>query len=382
MKKIIMFGLAVTVIIIASCKKSSDDSGTPGGTPCTITANFTSLVDTANGQIKFTNASAAEATQFSWSFGDNTTSTLASPTHKYSSAGTFSVKLSVTSTDGKCTGYVTKSVVVPLYAIPVPSVFTKKALIEEFTGAWCGYCVDGAYIVETIVNAPANAGKAIAVSVHQGDGMQISLYNVLDGIFNNSGFPAGMVDRVPYIGTVCMNRGYWTTVTNTELAKEGKCGLTIKTDFNTSSDTITAEIHAGFKYALTGTYKMVAYLVEDSVTGTGSNYDQHNYYSSTNPGGPAGPSTHPYYNLPPVITGFKHMQVVRKVMPTDLGEVVTASTIIPGGRFAKTYKFPVGTMKKGNLSIVAFVYKVGTSATTYEIMNVQKVKAGSTKSWD
>jgi hypothetical protein len=70
----------------------------------------------------------------------------------------------------------------------VPSTFTKKVLIEEFTGAWCGYCVDGAYIVETIV--AANSGKAIGVSIHQGDGMQISLYNTLDGIFNNTGFPA------------------------------------------------------------------------------------------------------------------------------------------------------------------------------------------------
>ena len=27
----------------------------------------------------------------------------------------------------------------------VPPTFTKKVLIEEFTGAWCGYCPDGAY---------------------------------------------------------------------------------------------------------------------------------------------------------------------------------------------------------------------------------------------
>lgn len=262
----------------------------------------------------------------------------------------------------------------------VPATFTKKVLIEEFTGAWCGYCVDGAYIVETLVNA--NAGKVIGVSVHQGDGMQISLYNTLDGIFNNTGFPAGMVDRVPYASAVCINRGYWSTVTNTELAKEGKCGLAIKTSYNTAGDSIIAEVHAGFKTALTGNYKMVAYLVEDSVTGTGSNYDQHNYYSSANPGGPAGPTTHPYYNLPAVITGYKHMQVARKAMPSDLGEAVDAATIITGGSFVKTYKYAVGTMKKANLSIVAFVYKVGTSATTYEVMNVQKIKVGSTKNWD
>jgi hypothetical protein len=164
------------------------------------------------------------------------------------------------------------------------------------------------------------------------------------------------------------------------MAKTASCGLAIKSDFTTAGDSISAEVHAGFMGTMTGNYKMVSYLVQDSVSGTGSMYDQHNYYSQT--GGAAGGTTHPYYSLPPVITGFKHMQVVRKTAPSDLGEVVDASTIHAGGSFVKTYKFAVGTMNKANLSIVSFVYKVGTSGTTYEIMNVQKVKAGSTKTWD
>ena len=35
----------------------------------------------------------------------------------------------------------------------VPSSFTKKVLIEEFTGAWCQFCPDGAYILGNIINA-------------------------------------------------------------------------------------------------------------------------------------------------------------------------------------------------------------------------------------
>ena len=44
----------------------------------------------------------------------------------------------------------------------VPSVFTKKVLIEEFTGAWCGYCPDGAYRLENLINS--NAENIIGVS--------------------------------------------------------------------------------------------------------------------------------------------------------------------------------------------------------------------------
>ena len=260
----------------------------------------------------------------------------------------------------------------------VPATFTKKVLVEEFTGAWCGYCPDGAVIVEQLETA--NPGVVYGVAIHQGDGMEIPLYNVLDGLFTNTGFPAGMVNRVPSGGKTCLSRGTWATVANAEKAKEAMCGLAIKTSYNAAGDSIIVEAHAGFKMVITGNYKMVSYLVEDSVSGTGSQYNQSNYYSSA--GSAAGGSSHPYYNLPATIVGYKHMHVVRKTIPSDLGEAVDAVSLVAGGSFVKTNKVAVGTMKKANLSIISFVYKVGTSAATYEIMNVQKVKVGSLKNWD
>ncbi len=331
--------------------------------------------DAITHEATFTNTSNVEATQYVWTFGDNTTSSAKNPVHVYAASGTYSVKLTTKSADGKCSGEVIKSVV-----IASGGSYTKKVLIEEFTGAWCGYCVDGAYKVETIVNA--NAGKAIGVSIHQGDGMEIPLYNSLDAAFSNSGFPTGLVDRISTNSVVCYSRSDWQIRTIGELSKEAKCGLSLKTTVSTAGDSVTAEIKTGFKYALTGNYKICTYVVEDDITGTGSNYDQTNYYSSANPSGPAGTSTHPYYSLPYHITGYKHKQVVRKSIPSDLGEVVDPASLVVGGLFTKTYKFAVGTMNKANLSIVSFVYKVGTSPTTYEIMNVQKVKVGSSQSFD
>lgn len=260
----------------------------------------------------------------------------------------------------------------------VPSTFTKKVLVEEFTGAWCGYCPDGAVVVEQLETA--NPGVVYGVAIHEGDGMEIPLYATLDGLFNNTGFPAGMVNRVPSGGKTCLSRSVWTSAANTEKAKEGKCGVAIKTSYNAAGDTIIVEAHAGFKTALTGNYKMVSYLLEDSVTGTGSQYNQSNYYSSA--GSAAGGSSHPYYNLPATIVGYKHMHVVRKSIPSDLGDVIDATALVAGGSAVKTNKVAVGTMKKANLSVISFIYKVGTSASTYEIMNVQKVKVGSTKDWN
>ena len=374
MKKILLFSLVVAMSL-SSCKKSSDDSG-----QCAIATGYTFAVDKVTRIVNFTNTSGAEAAQFSWNFGDNTTSTLANPSHTYSAAGTYMVKLSVKSVDGKCVGEVTTSVIVPVNTNTVPGSFTKKAFIEEFTGAWCGYCVDGAYIVETIV--AANAGKVIAASVHDGDGMAISLDNTLTTIFANSSYPAALVDRIAYGSVVCNSRNVWQARVVGELSKEAKCGLSLKTNLNATSDSVSVEIKTGFKYSLPGTYKLVTYVVEDDVMGTGSSYDQVNYYSSAAPGGSAGTATHPYYNLPYHITGYKHKQVIRMTVPNDLGDVVSASSIIPGGLFTKSYTIAIGSMNKANLSIVSFVYKVGTSSLTYEVMNVQKVKVGSTQNWD
>ena len=77
---------------------------------------------------------------------------------------------------------------------PVPESFTKKVLIEEFTGAWCGYCPDGAHRLENIINL--NDGNVIGVSLHNGDQMAVGHTDYLGSIYQNTGFPSGMVDRI------------------------------------------------------------------------------------------------------------------------------------------------------------------------------------------
>lgn len=58
--------------------------------------------------------------------------------------------------------------------ITAPSSFTKKVLLEEFTGAWCGWCVDGHLRVEQMMAATPN--RIIPVMVHSGDGMEPAEY--------------------------------------------------------------------------------------------------------------------------------------------------------------------------------------------------------------
>ena len=79
------------------------------------TANFTSSPNKCKGTaVNFTSVSTfpgGSIASWAWSFGDNLTSTLQNPTHTYSTAGTFTVKLIVTSNTGS-KGTISKTIVV------------------------------------------------------------------------------------------------------------------------------------------------------------------------------------------------------------------------------------------------------------------------------
>ncbi len=79
------------------------------------TANFTSTTNKCtNATLKFTNTSTfvnGTIVSWDWDFGDNTKSTLENPTHIYSSAGNYNVKLIVTGNTGS-KGTISKSFIV------------------------------------------------------------------------------------------------------------------------------------------------------------------------------------------------------------------------------------------------------------------------------
>lgn len=81
------------------------------------TANFTLANVCVGAQVNFTNTSVSPSAfaSYHWSFGDGDTSTVRSPAHVYSGAGTFNVTLTVVNIDG-CTSVMTR----PLTVYPLP----------------------------------------------------------------------------------------------------------------------------------------------------------------------------------------------------------------------------------------------------------------------
>lgn len=106
---------AFLVLLSAACS-SGDESETstrvesqtptetviPTQTPVPPSASFSIDVESGSAPltVRFTDTSAGESTQVEWDFGDGTTSNDASPSHDYTIAGTYDVKLTISGPGG------------------------------------------------------------------------------------------------------------------------------------------------------------------------------------------------------------------------------------------------------------------------------------------
>ena len=242
----------------------------------------------------------------------------------------------------------------------VPGSFTKKVLMEEFTGEWCGYCPDGATIMKGIITA--NPNRVIAASVHQGDFLAISQYSTLNSFLDVKGFPRSAVNRTPAQGTssggsqdglLVYSRGNWNTNVTRELSKTAICGLKLET--TVSGTTAEIKVSCGANTAIDGAH-LTVYLTEDGIP-----------ESTSGAQSGAGP-------------GYINDEVLRACVSNGTGDAIDLNS---SELATKTYSgIDISGYNKSNLKVVAFIHKHVTSPKDYEVLNVQEVHIGETKSWD
>ena len=150
------------------------------------------------------------------------------------------------------------------------------------------------------------------------------------------------------------------------------CGLAIKSEVNGNNATV--EVHAGFASSISGDYRLTVYLIEDKVMGTGTGYDQMNFYDSD--------SDSPFFELGNPILGYEHNHTLRLSLSEPLGDLIGSSFLVPGGEYIREYEVDISDYDKDNLSIVAFVNYVGPTYLEHEVLNVQNCRINSTKDWD
>ncbi len=253
----------------------------------------------------------------------------------------------------------------------VPTSFTQKVMLEEYTGAWCGWCVDGHYNVKQIAEVNPNL---VPVMIHQGDAMETTDFaTYFNPAFKVTGFPMAAVQRVKTpAGLFVMSRPWNTPVANASMTKAA-LGLSIDATFIEDPSAVTPKVKIAFAEDVSVPLYVGVYVVEDSVSGTGSTYDQKNFLANR-----PGYESSPFYSKPAVLIGYKHNHVLRRALYPSPQGVLLDSTLTKKGKVIEFSRmFSYNGCVKENSSIVAFVHTPGG-----KVYNVQIVKVGKAKAWD
>lgn len=241
------------------------------------------------------------------------------------------------------------------------SPFSKKIVVEDCTGAWCGYCPRVAYSLDEYKKTRPNC---IVLAVHGGGGtdpFKYQYYTNFNSNFNVTGYPTAILNR----------RTTWNennSELNSELAKYAPLGLSIES--SVSGTNITGKAKVKFNVTTDQSMKIVVLLVENGLIA-----NQVNYYAPT-------------YGANPIV-GFVHNGVIRKAATDIFGDAIPATAQVKNG----IYEFPfsisaIGTTSAGTTftadvskcSIVAFV--VDGSTAKKGAYNAQTALVGSTKAFD
>lgn len=242
----------------------------------------------------------------------------------------------------------------------------KKVLIEEFTGAWCGWCPDGAVVLDDIkADYP---GQVIALALHNGDAMVTAIGNQCINFFTNS-FPSGVVDRMQ-AGNDALSRGTWESNAVSRMQTSTPVSVSLENaTFNAVDSRLTVTVKASFVSNVSGTLRPTLLIYEDNVTGTGTGYNQANYTNTT--------AGHPYQGAGNPIVGYVHNHVVRSVASSSYfgSSGQFPSSINSGDSFEFTYTVYVNPNWDINeLHIVGIVGRFeGPSAGQREVLNAEEV---------
>ncbi|WP_196891445.1 T9SS type A sorting domain-containing protein [Aureivirga marina] len=148
----------------------------------------------------------------------------------------------------------------------------RPVIVEEGTGTWCGWCPRGAVAMDYMTETYPD--QFIGIAVHNNDPMTVDEY---DSNADFSGYPSMNVNR-RFLGEgvsqPAMEQAY-------NLLKDllAVADVQAETSFVENGE-VTISVSATFKTVVSEhNFRLGVIVTEDNVTGTGSGYNQANYYA-------------------------------------------------------------------------------------------------------
>lgn len=272
--------------------------------------------------------------------------------------------------------------------IPVSgSGATKRPLLEEETGTWCGNCPRGWKGMKLMKE---NYPEFIGVSYHCGYDPMAFTNDQLP--MQNNGQPTCVIDRGatvmdPLFGTTDNYDDDWGIRVNyaDSCKKPGFCDIDLETRWMGDSAKLYVKAYVVFDTVAPGdSYKIGYLLIKNGICRPDQQeYDQHNYYAGQTD---VGSKTDPLYEvacMPEIIPGFVHNDVVVNLdyargVDRSLPTTITLGKTYTHTRMFATDFIPSRVDEDDNLlqdrslmEVVAFVID-----SKGRIVNARKVDAG------
>lgn len=236
--------------------------------------------------------------------------------------------------------------------------FNKRVLVEDFTGAWCGYCPRVAYAIDQLLT---QTNDAVIVAIHRGNasGSNVDPFNFsgaspLESQIGLTGYPTAQLNRT--------TRWTYPEPSNVAQAVNLTGGVNPRLGIAMSSTTAGSNVDLSVKVKFGDDFsslKLVVYVLEDNLI-----YNQTNYTT--------------YYGGGSVITNFVHNNVVRAVLTSSiLGESITGTTTA-GNEYIKNFSYTIpGTYQANKLHFVALVINSSNTA-----INSRDAKINETQTYE
>ena len=228
--------------------------------------------------------------------------------------------------------------------------FTKRVLIEDYTGTWCGYCPRVAHAIDLVNN---QTDKAVAVAIHRASSNPTSSnydpfnYDAteLENLINIPGYPKSTLNR-----TIQWNFPEPNNVNQALTLTQGdnpKLGLAMNSTL--TGNQLSLDVNVKFSNTFDN-LKLVVYVLENGLI-----YDQYNY---TN-----------YYGAIHPLPNYTHNHVLRDCITPILGDNIANSETVPANVYQRSFNIPLPSniANAQNVEFVAFV--VGSDN---KVINVRK----------
>jgi hypothetical protein len=241
----------------------------------------------------------------------------------------------------------------------------KKVVGEEATGSWCGWCVRGICFMDYMEETYPDTW--IGIAVHDGDPMAITEYdNAIQHFLPGfPGFPSAVVDRMDgYVDPSELEDAYFDHITMISPAS-----VSIENfSWDPGLRKVTFDVQSEFIMDIGKELRLAAVITEDSVHGSGTGYNQHNYYAGGSYGAMCG-----FESLPAVIPAedMYYQHVARKIMTDPYGTTGSLPLqIVAGVKYKYTYSTTIPA--EWNYDKLHFIGLL-LDAETNEIINANNV---------